>query len=250
NATPFFVNKAALVKPLYRHHIPGFNVGGPLPLPRFGEGGPSLLRNKAFFFVSMEKPHTLTPTDPVTVTVPTALERIGDFSTSINSSGAVPVVLDPVTGSQFSGNTIPTPRINKSGQALLSFFPLPNSPTASNPGRYIFQKSVDVPKHSYIFRFDVKPSSKDSFYWKGQWWTSDNEGLGTSGWPGGDANRWGISSHYLYKDDGWSGNWVHIVSPSVVNEFNFGMCHDSEGFIPSTGIADKLSSSAIVYTAS
>src|SRR5216683_1789505 len=53
NATPFFVNKAALVKPLYRHHIPGFNFGGPLPLPRFGEGGPALVRNKSFFFISM-----------------------------------------------------------------------------------------------------------------------------------------------------------------------------------------------------
>src|SRR5207253_9248440 len=150
-------------KPLYRHKIPGFTFGGPLPLPKFGEGGPALLRNKAFFFVSMEKPHTITPTDPVTVTVPTALERIGDFSKSINSSGAVPVVIDPLTGSQFPGNAIPVLRINKSMQNLINFVPLPNSPIASNPGRYVFQKSVDVPKHSYVFRFDVKPSSKDSF---------------------------------------------------------------------------------------
>src|SRR5437660_5199973 len=249
NANNFFNNKAGLVRPLYRHKIPGFNIGGPLPLPRFGEGGPSLMRNRAFFFVSMEKPHTITPTDPVTVTVPTALERIGDFSKSINSSGAVPVVLDPVTGAQFSGNIIPTPRINKSGQALLSFFPLPNSPTASNPGRYIFQKSVDVPKHSYIYRFDVKPSSKDSVYWKLQWWTSDNLGLGTSGWPSGDANRWGILSHYLYTDNGWSANWTHILNPSIVNEFNFGMRHDSEGFVPGAGMAESLQRSALNYTA-
>ena len=249
NATPFFTNKAALVKPLYRHHIPGFNVGGPLPLPRFGEGGPSLLRNKAFFFVSMEKPHTLTPTDPVTVTVPTALERIGDFSKSIGSNGQPVTILDPLTGSQFLGNVIPGTRINKSLQNLLNFFPLPNSPTASNPGRSVFQKGVDVPKHSYVIRFDVHPNNKDSLYWKAQWWTSDNEGLGTSGWPSGDGNRWGISSHYLYKDNGWSANWVHILNNSMVNEFNFGMRHDSEGFIPSTGIAEQLTRSAIGYTA-
>src|SRR6266436_2126643 len=93
NGTPFFINQQKLAKPIYRHKIPGFNFSGPLPLLRFGEGGKALVRNKAFFFVSMEKPHTITPTDPVTVTVPTALERIGDFSKSINSSGAVPVVL-------------------------------------------------------------------------------------------------------------------------------------------------------------
>jgi hypothetical protein len=204
NATPFFINKQALPKPIYRHKIPGFNFGGPLPLPRFGEGGPALVRNKSFFFISMEKPHTITPTDPVTVTVPTALERIGDFSKSIGSNGQTPVVIDPLTGSQFPGNVVPTLRINKSGQALLNFFPLPNSPTATNPGRYVFQKSVDVPKHSYVIRFDVKPTNNDSVYWKAQWWTSDNLGLGTSGWPGGDGNRWGSLSHDLYKDKGWS----------------------------------------------
>ena len=36
---------------------------------------------------------------------------------------------------------------------------------------------------------------------------------------------------------------------SVVNEFNFGMRHDSEGFIPSTGVAEQLTRSAIGYTA-
>src|SRR5438045_6198515 len=46
NASPFFTNKAGLPKPLYRHKVPGGNFGGPLPLPRFGEGGPGLLRDK------------------------------------------------------------------------------------------------------------------------------------------------------------------------------------------------------------
>jgi len=183
------------------------------------------------------------------VTVPTALERIGDFSKSIGSNGQTPVVIDPLTGSQFPGNVVPAFRINKSGQALLNFFPLPNSPTATNPGRYVFQKSVDVPKHSYVIRFDLKPTNKDSVYWKAQWWTSDNLGLGTSGWPGGDGNRWGILSHYLYKDNGWSANWVHILNSRMVNEFNFGMRHDSEGFIPGDGVADRLQRSALNYTA-
>lgn len=249
NASPFFINKAALPKPLYRHKIPGFNFGGPLPLPRFGEGGRSSIRNKAFFFISMEKPHTITPTDPVTVTVPTALERVGNFSQSRLANGQTPVILDPLTGAQFTGNIIPPGRINRSMQNLLNFFPLPNAATAANPGRFVAQKSVDVPKHSYVIRFDVKPTNNDSVYWKAQWWTSDNLGLGTSGWPGGDANRWGILSHYLYKDNGWSANWVHVFSSSIVNEFNFGMRHGSEGFIPDDGVAEQLTRTAIGYTA-
>src|SRR5437660_6266803 len=108
NGNNFFVNKNAIVspatKPLYRHKIPGFTFGGPLPLPKFGEGGPALLRNKAFFFVSMEKPHTITPTDPVTVTVPTALERNGNFSKSFGSNGQPVVITDPRTNAPFPGN--------------------------------------------------------------------------------------------------------------------------------------------------
>src|SRR5947208_7797529 len=263
NGTNFFINKNSTVspatKPIYRHKIPGFNFGGPLPLPRFGEGGPSLIRDKAFFFISAEKPHTITPTDPVTVTVPTALERLGDFSKSVtgcNSTTGLPNFVSltdapHTTGGAISNNVVPADRINKSMQNLVNFIPLPNSPIPCNPGRYIFQKSVDVPKHSVLIRFDVKPTNKDSFYYKAQWWTSDNFGLGTSGWPSGDANRWGILSHYLYKDNGVPGsiNWVHIFSSTVVNEFNAGMRHDSEGFIPGTGIAEKLTRTAIGYAA-
>ncbi|HWS85890.1 MAG TPA: hypothetical protein VN282_02780 [Pyrinomonadaceae bacterium] len=168
------------------------------------------MKDRAFFFVNVEKPHTITPTDPVFVTVPTARERQGDFSQSFDSSGRLIVVTDPLTGQPFPGNIIPAGRINRSGQALLNYFPLPNSvggrTLAGAAFNYVNQKSVDVPKHSYVIRFDFKPTGRDSVYWKGQWWTSDNEGLGTSGWPGGDANRWGISSHYLYKDNGWSAN--------------------------------------------
>jgi hypothetical protein len=251
NANNFFSNKAKLPRPLYRHKVPGFNFGGPLPLPRFREGGPSLVKNKAFFFFSFEKPHTITPTDPVFVTVPTALERIGNFSQSRNSSGAIPVILDPLTGLQFPGNKIPEARINKSIQNMLNYFPLPNSPTAANPGQYVNQLSADVPKRSPVIRIDLKPTNNDSIFWKAQWWTSDNEGLGTSGWPNGTGgvDRWGIRSHYLYKDNGWSANWVHILSANMVNEFNFGMRHDSEGFVPSTGMIEGLTRSALNYTA-
>jgi len=100
-----------------------------------------------------------------------------------------------------------------------------------------------------LIRFDIKPTKNDNVFWKGQWFTSDNIGLGTSGWPSGDQNRWGILSHYLYKDDGWSANWVHIFNQYIVNEFNFGMRHDSEGFIPDDSILPLVDRSTQNYTA-
>ena len=267
NGSPFFNNKAGLKRPLYRHLYPGGNVGGPMPLPRFGEGGKFWLRDKAFFFFAYEKPHQITPNDPRFVTVPSALERRGDFSQSINSNGQQVFLRDPLnpgTGCSLTDqsgcfkdpvsgkiNVIPQARWNASGVALLNYFPLPNTlgGTGGSAFNYVFQSPTDVPKRSMVIRFDVKPSNADSIYWKYQWWTSDNLGTGTSGWPSNDNNRWGINSHYLYKDDGWSANWVRVVNASVVNEFNFGMRHDSEGFIPGDGEVERLQRAALNYTA-
>jgi hypothetical protein len=269
NANPFFTNKANLPSPLYRHNIWGFNFGGPVQIPKLF---PNKERKKLFFFYSYEKPHTITPQDVRFVTMPTALERQGDFSQSVNSTNAKVFVRDPLitagncnatdqsacfrdpsraTASNPTGlNIIPQSRFNSSGLAFLNFFPLPNR--AGTQLNYVIQKSVDVPKQSQVIRFDYKPTEKDSFYTKLQWWTSDNEGLQTSGWPGGtppDANTWGISSHYLYKDNGVSVNWVRIFSPTVVNEATVGARHGSEGFIPSDGEIDRLSRTTLDYTA-
>ena len=170
NAAPFFTNKAGLKRPLYRHKIWGFNVGGPMPVPRFGEGGPTLWKDKAFFFVSYEKPHQITPQDPRFVTMPSALERVGDFSQSFNSANARVFVRDPrittgncnatdqsacfrdpsrASAANPSGlNIIPLSRINPSGQSLLNYFPLPNTPggrTATNAAfNYVVQSPVTV----------------------------------------------------------------------------------------------------------
>jgi len=272
NATPFFNNKQGLRKPLYRHLYPGGNFSGPLPLPRFGEGGKFWLKDKAFFFFAYEKPHQITPNDPRFVTVPTALERAGDFSQSINSTNARVFVRDPTlpgncTAADTSGcfrdpsratpgnplglNIIPLSRFNASGLALLNYFPLPNTLGGSGGAafNYVAQSPTDVPKRSMVVRFDVRPTNNDTIYWKYQWWTSDNLGTGTSGWPGNDNNRWGINSHYLYKDDGWSANWTRVINANVVNEFNLGMRHDSEGFIPGDGEIEGLQRAVLNYTA-
>ena len=70
----------------------------------------------------------------------------------------------------------------------------------------------------------------------------------TSGWPDNTgASRWGLLPHYLYKDNGWSANWVHVFSPSVVHEFNFGMRGGSEGFIPHDGQLERVSRATTRY---
>jgi hypothetical protein len=277
NANSFFNNKLDLPKAVYRHNIWGFNVGGPVQVPWLY---PNKERKNLFFFYSFEKPHTITPTAARFVTVPTERERNGDFSQSIvgiNTTTGQPVkafVRDPLRTGNCNAtdqsacfrdpsratpdnplglNIIPRNRFNPSGAAILNYFPLPNAlggrASNGNSYNYVVQKSVDVPKQSQVIRVDYKPTEKDTFFVNAQWWTADNEGFDTSGWPNNPQDRWGISSHYLYKDNGISFNWVRLISPTIVNEVSLGIRHDSEGFIPSDGEIERLSRSALNYTA-
>jgi Carboxypeptidase regulatory-like domain/TonB-dependent Receptor Plug Domain len=276
NANEFFNNKVGLPRGLYRHNIWGFNFGGPVRVPLLY---PNKEKKHLFFFYSLERPHTITPQSAKFVTVPTERERQGDFSQSFRSlsSSGVPnkaFVRDPLLTGNCNAtdqtacfrdpsratpdnpqglNIIPRNRLNQSGVALLNFFPLPNAVggriATGDFYNYVVQKSVDVPKLSQVIRVDFKPTEKNSFYVNLSTWTSDNEGFDTSGWPGGGNNRWGISSHYLYQDDGIVFNWVRIFSPTIVNEVSVGLRHSSEGFIPSDGEVERLTRSTLNYTA-
>src|SRR5262249_9348134 len=65
--------------------------------------------------------------------MPTALERAGDFSQSVNRLGQPVQIVDPTTGRPFTGDGIPTTRISPQAAALLALYPQPNfSGTAYN----------------------------------------------------------------------------------------------------------------------
>lgn len=97
----------------------GFNIGGPIYLPRFGEGGPSLYsgRNRSFFFFDYEGRRQLIGDTRTVTNLPTAAERSGQFSRTI---------IDPATGAPFPGNRIPTERISPIALYYLQFIPLPS----------------------------------------------------------------------------------------------------------------------------
>src|SRR5712691_2636795 len=146
NANDFFNSRNGVAKPLYRFDTVGATLGGPVPLPKPG-------RDKLFFFYSFDGLRSLNPRPLQQVTTPTALERAGDFSQTLDTNGRLIVVRDPLTGLPFLNNMIPTPRINRSGQALLGVFPLPNAldrAVTRGAYNYNFQESLDVPKRQNV----------------------------------------------------------------------------------------------------
>ncbi|HWS87932.1 MAG TPA: TonB-dependent receptor [Pyrinomonadaceae bacterium] len=115
----------------------GGNFGGPIYVPRFGEGGPRYFsgRDKAFFFVAYERYREGLP-EPALRNVPTLAERSGDFSqapftiydpltTRVDPNNPNRFIRDP-----FPGNIIPQNRLNPIGLAIANGFPLPNTGAA------------------------------------------------------------------------------------------------------------------------
>src|SRR3989440_11126951 len=95
-------------------------------------GGP-IMKNKLFTFTSYEHWNDASPL-PFTLTVPTALERAGDFSQSTRN-GVIRTIYDPMTSSgssgtrtAFTGNLIPSARFDPTAQKLFAELPLPNLP--------------------------------------------------------------------------------------------------------------------------
>ncbi len=84
NANNFFNNRTGTPQTPDRVSTAGANLGGPLRIPHI----PST-RGKMFFFISAENIQELRPKGQVDVTVPTALERQGDFTAS--GSNAKPI---------------------------------------------------------------------------------------------------------------------------------------------------------------
>jgi len=132
NANSFFNNAAGSFadgtprapRPKLRYNNYGFNIGGPVLLPRFAEGGPSVFgrkRDKTFFFFSEEWRKVIRQPTQNIITVPSLLERSGDFSEPGNVT-----IFDPLTGLPFPGNKIPQFRIDPTALAVLSVFPEPN----------------------------------------------------------------------------------------------------------------------------
>src|ERR1041384_6732281 len=126
-------------------HQFGGTAGGPLWLPRFGEGGPSIYKgkNRSFWFFYYEGQRNSTPSttgDFGFVSVPTDRMRVGDFSELLQpgTSHVYTTINGPVTapiGTVFCANGLPAAgndirncgqRLSQAGLNVLQAYPHPN----------------------------------------------------------------------------------------------------------------------------
>ena len=129
-ANNFFSNRAGLPVADQPFRDWGGSLGGPVVIPKLYDG-----HNRTFFFIATEA-YRQEDGSNTALSVPTASERVGDFSRSFTKSGTQQVIYDPnsttATGARtpFANNIIPAEQLNAVGLKLASYYPLPNAATS------------------------------------------------------------------------------------------------------------------------
>ena len=217
DAPGFFapVKDGSKVSPELRYNVFGATVGGPIR------------KDKTFFFFSYEGTRLDTGSTNV-LTVPTAVQRTGDFSQTFTTAGKLIPIYDPnstqlVNGAyvrtQYPGNVIPASAIDPVGAKILDYFPAPNQPASNSAGANNFSGNevVKSPADFYMIKVDHNMGNKDKF--TGRYMRiSGTTGIGSI-YPNsgaGDPTNFAVNrSQYVF------GSWTRILSGAKINDLRF-----------------------------
>jgi len=152
------------IKAPLRYNLFGATLGGPI------------VRDRTHFFAGYEGTRR---TDGFTqiLTVPTELQRRGDFSQTFNTRGQLIPIYDPATTrteggkvvrDRFPGNIIPPSRIDPVAQKLVAFWPSPNRPPVNVAGAQNFSgnRARIFTRDNVTGRVDHVFSDKNRFYFR------------------------------------------------------------------------------------
>lgn len=245
NANDFFSNRSNVQRPRYRYNTIGATFGGPIYIP----GHWNRDRNKLFGFYNIEQMYISTPGGLRQYTMPTTLERRGDFSQTLDVSGKLIPITDTTTHTPFPGNVIPQSRLNPNGQALMNVLPLPNFDNRAITGgnyNYLIQEVLNDPKRSQLFKIDYVPTDKDRFFVRGKTWNAQQEGYAVAA---GATPTGFFGQCYCFTESGIATGWTRLFGPHVVMEIDTGLRHNHEFWTPygSPNEIDKVLRSKIGY---
>jgi hypothetical protein len=221
DANNFFTNAAGLKRAPFHQNQFGGAVGGPI------------IRNRTFFFADYQGTRQVTAVGSSITDVPPAPLRTGDFS-SVKTA-----IFDPasrrvgptglVIGDPFVNNVIPQSRLNQTSTAIVGLVPLPNFGAAGALARnYFYQPASFSNTDQGDVRIDQTVSSKNNLY--GRFSVSENSRPAVGSFPGfigGGTSSIDNAAQAVLSD-------IHIISPSLVNEFRFGYVRHN-GSIQGTG---------------
>ena len=233
NARSFFQGP---VKQKLRQNEGGFQVGGPVYIPKVYDG-----RNKTFLFFSQGLYYARFGGVGGLQTVPRADFKAGDFSNFLDASGKQIPIFDPSTtrpdgkGSfvrdQFPGNRIPTAQISPVSAKIVALLPDPDIPGKQTSNWYnrtgafpSFNTFTSIAKLDH----SVSTKQKISVTYQNEWRPRliNNSGWGWSaksvaGLPDEPDVLEGFQLQTVTSQT-WRVNHDYIFSPSLLNHLTLG----------------------------
>lgn len=172
DANEFFANSVGQRKPEFRLNQFGFTLGAPVYIPKLYKG-----TDKTFFFVDYQGTRWRQGSTFFT-TVPTALQRQGDFSHTLNAAGNLVTIYNPFgtaadpnnkgqfIRTAFPGNIIPSSLLNGVAQKALSFVPLPNVPgnRFTNVNNYLSGANRSINESDLGIRIDHNLGDREKIF--------------------------------------------------------------------------------------
>jgi len=248
NANDWFSNRAGRAIPDFHRDQLGGVLGGPI------------VKNKTFFFSAYERTWQETPTSQQR-SVPTALQRAGNFSQTFNGSGALMQIYDPfstttnaagnIVRTPFAGNMIPASRFDPVSARALSFVPEPNQQGANftNANNWFNQGINTSTGDQTTLKGDhnFNPSNRIS----GRWSSNRSDGLNPNLF--GDNNpAYFTGGNNKTRTQSMVGDYTHVANATTLYTFRYGYTYSNFGRNPffdsfdptSLGIASNVKDNA------
>ncbi|MBI1791421.1 MAG: TonB-dependent receptor [Acidobacteria bacterium] len=237
DANNFFSNRNGIPRRNFKRNQYGFNLGGPLFIPRLYEQ-----KNRTFVFGSFEGLRQQTPLTAV-LSVSTLEQRQGDFSGTLNANRSLAVIYNPFTTrlqgagylrDPFPGNRIPQQIMDPVALKLLPYWPEPNrtGDPVTHQDNFVGAASLPLNSDQYSLRVDHNLTDKQRLFARWSQKRQSIQGTGAyfgAGNPGGmgvlEPNpRWDTALGYsraftpaflLNATLGW-GRWVERLEPQGI----------------------------------
>ena len=210
DANDYFANRAGLPIPELARNQFGFAVGGPI------------VKDNTFYFFDFEKVLESTQST-LTTSVPTTLQRTGDFSSTYNPDGSLDQIFEPYTWANpaqtrrvpYPDNKIPS--IDPVAANIVKYYPLPN--TAGDPvtelNNFTATGSASTPDYQFDIKLDHKLRENNKLLGRYSFYDQDSTSASLYHNAADNSGNFKTRVQNAVIEDSWSPTpksvWVNLI---------------------------------------
>jgi hypothetical protein len=180
NANTWTSNRYGRKKGVFHDNIYGGSIGGPVRIPKLYNG-----KDKTFFFLNFEGVRNSSGTNAAFASVPTDIERQGDFTQSLYNTKPVQIY-DWTTGQLvdgrlarqlFPGNRIPESRVSPLSKIYVGYYPKANQTPqvgTTSTNNYVYSSTSQSSNGRWTGRLDQNWNSSHATHFTFNRWDAQN----------------------------------------------------------------------------